>query len=79
MCTIYGVLLHRTVVKYFFGDLRCFVEYFFVAIYTLLCGEKLSQKMCLWRKWTNIMYAHIMQLWPKKEPAGKVQRKVPHL
>ena len=23
---------------------------FFVAIYTLLCGEKLSQKLCLWRK-----------------------------
>ena len=23
---------------------------FFVAIYALLCGEKLSQKLCLWRK-----------------------------
>ena len=39
MCTICGVLSHETVVKYFF-----------VVIYALLCGEKLSQKLCLWRK-----------------------------
>ena len=29
----------------FFSDLRCFVE-----IYTLLCGEKFTQKMLMWRK-----------------------------
>ena len=34
-----------------FCDLRCFVEKsVFVAIYALLRGEKLSQKLCLWRK-----------------------------
>ena len=31
--------------RYFFSDLRCFVE-----IYTLLCGEKFTQKMLMWRK-----------------------------
>ena len=28
----------------FFGDLRCFVENFSVAIYALLCGEKIEPK-----------------------------------
>ena len=29
MCTIYGVLLHQTIIKsFFFGNLRCFVEIF---------------------------------------------------
>ena len=44
----------------FFGNLRCFVEIFFVKIYALLCAEKLSQKLCLWRKRTNIMYVIII-------------------
>ena len=41
----------------------CFVEIYaifrvvcFVAIYALLCGEKLNRKLCLWRKKTNIRY-----------------------
>ena len=27
-----------------------FCQEFFVAVYALLCGEKLRQKLCLWRK-----------------------------
>ena len=27
-----------------------FCERYFAAIYALLCGEKLNQKLCLWRK-----------------------------
>ena len=38
--TIYGILLHFTQFCYF----RCFVAKFYLAIYTLLCGENLSQK-----------------------------------
>jgi len=28
------------------------------AIYALLCGEKFNQKLCLWRKKTNIRYGY---------------------
>ena len=34
----------------FFWQLTLFCREFVVAIYALLCGEKLSQKLCLWRE-----------------------------
>ena len=36
--------------KITFWRFTLFCRDFFVAIYALLCGEKLSQKLCLWRK-----------------------------
>ena len=50
MCTIYGVLLHQTVIKSGYWQFTVFCQEFVVAIYAVLCGEKFSQKMCLWRK-----------------------------
>ena len=37
--------------KFCFCNLRCFSQYWFVAIYLLLCGENFIQKQWLWRKW----------------------------
>ena len=40
-------------------------EIYFVAIYALLCGEKLNQKLCLWRKQArNLEDALVLWLWP---------------
>ena len=45
--TIHAILLQTK----FCCNLRCFVaESIFLAIYALLRGEKLNQKLCLWRK-----------------------------
>ena len=45
MCTIYGVLLHQTVIKSGYWQFTVFCQEFVVAIYAVLCGEKFSQKM----------------------------------
>ena len=50
MCTICGVLSAFKCCEIIFLQFTLFCQEFFVAIYTLLCGEKLSQKLCLWRK-----------------------------
>ena len=42
---------------------------FFVAIYALLCGKKLTRTLPVWRKMTNIRYACILVLlFSKQEP-----------
>ena len=59
MCTICGVLSAFKCCKIIFlGNLHCFVKNFFVAIYAFLCGEKLSQKLCLWGKKGQISSMH---------------------
>ena len=52
MCTIYAVLSHLNgfVTNSFLQFTLFCREISFVAIYALLCGEKLSQKLCPWRK-----------------------------
>ena len=49
----YAVLLQNLLILRFTLFCR---KICFVAIYALLRGEKLSKKLCPWRKRTNIMY-----------------------
>ena len=49
------IFLHMRKISFMRFMLFC-REICFVAIYTLLCGEKLNQKLCQWRKKTNIRY-----------------------
>ena len=50
MCIIYGFLSHKTCKISFFLAIYAILSNFFVTVYALLCGEKLRQKLCLWRK-----------------------------
>ena len=64
LCTIYGILSHKTVEKSRFWRFTLFCRDFFAVIYVLLCGEKLSQKLCLWRKKDKYHVCHHQQrLW----------------
>ena len=66
---------------FFLHKSRCFVvkslllpftlfccERCFVAIYALLCGEKLNQKLCLWRKKDKYHSHHNTNYSTKKQP-----------
>ena len=71
MCEIVDVLLHFMLFcsKSHFYAIYAVLSRFtlfcrelcFVAIYALLCGEKLNQKLPLWRKMTNIRYEWIAE------------------
>ena len=52
MCTRYDVLLKKGFVV-IYAVCR---EICFDVIYALLCGEKLNQRLGMWRKMTNVRY-----------------------
>ena len=59
MCTIFDVLSHFMLFCCKISllcDLRCFIEFYFVAIYALWRGEKLSQNCACGEKMTNMRY-----------------------
>ena len=61
MCTIYGILLHFKLfcckICVFLAIYAVLSQKWFVAIYTLLCGEILAKNSVRGEKMTNIRYA----------------------
>ena len=59
MCTIFYVLSHFILFCckiFLLCDLRCFVAKSVLSWFTRFAWRKLSQKLCLWRKTTNMRY-----------------------